>query len=259
MKRVLLPIAALAALLGAWEILAQTGVLADLLGVREQVSDALVPAPSDVATSLWEDRETLADNGLVSLIEVLAGFGIAVALGVAFAVALHLSDNLRHAFYPLLVASQTIPVVALAPVLVIWLGFGAGPTLAVVAFWGFFPVTVNTIDGLRSVDPAAIRMMRTLDADRRAVLTRLEAPAALPKFFTGAKIAAIVAVIGVTFGELVGANEGLGRLIATAQTSLDTAQVFAAVIWLSAFALLLFGLLELLERRFAPWGETGGL
>jgi putative hydroxymethylpyrimidine transport system permease protein len=254
MRRILLPVGAFVAILGIWELLAQTGVLADVLGVREQVSDALVPAPSDVVVSLWEDRSTLAENGIVSLGAILAGFGIAVVLGVAFAVVLHLSDTLRDAFYPLLVASQTIPIVALAPVLVIWLGFGVGPSLAVVAFWGFFPITVNTIDGLRSVDPAAIRMMRTLDAGRGALLKRLEFPAALPKFFTGAKIAAIVAVVGVTFGELVGSNEGLGRLISTAQTNLDTAQVFAAVVWLSAFALSLFGLLEYLERKLAPWG-----
>ena len=96
---------------------------------------------------------------------------------------MHLSDTLRRAFYPLLVASQTIPIVAIAPVLVIWLGFGIGPTLAVIVLICFFPVTVNTLDGLRSVDPDAIRMMRTLDAGRGVILRRLELPAALPQFF----------------------------------------------------------------------------
>ncbi len=127
MKRVLLPTAVIVALLGIWELLAQTGALADLLGIRESVSDVIVPAPSDVATSLWEDRELLADNGWVTFKEVVLGLAIAVVVGVGFAVALHLNDTLRRAFYPLIVASQTIPIVAIAPVLVLWLGYGIGP------------------------------------------------------------------------------------------------------------------------------------
>ena len=137
-----------------------------MLGINEAASDLLVPAPTQVAESLWDDRDLLAEHGWVTLKELLAGVALAVALGAAFAVAMHLSDTLRRAFYPLLVASQTIPIVAIAPVLVIWLGFGIGPTLAVIVLICFFPVTVNTLDGLRSVDPDAIRMMRTLDAGR---------------------------------------------------------------------------------------------
>ena len=186
MKRILLPVAVIVALLGLWELLAQTGVLADLLGIRESVSDVIVPAPSDVATSLWEDRELLADNGWVTFKEVVLGLALAVVVGVGFAVALHLSDTLRRAFYPLIVASQTIPIVAIAPVLVLWLGYGIGPKLFVVALICFFPITVSTLDGLRAVDPAAIRMMRTLHANRATVLRRLELPSALPQFFSGA-------------------------------------------------------------------------
>lgn len=253
MRRVLLPALVVLAFLALWELLARTGALAGLLGIQESVSDLLVPAPSGVAEALWNDRELLVDNGWVTLVEVLAGFALSVVLGVLFAVALHLFATLRHAFYPLLVASQTIPIVALAPILVIWLGFGIGPKIAIIAFWGFFPVTVNTLDGLRSVEPAALRMMRTLDGSRGTILRRLELPAALPKLFTGAKIAAVVAVIGVSFAELVGADQGLGHLITQAQANLLTARVFAAVAMLSAIALALFGLLALLERRFAWW------
>lgn len=254
MRRFILPAAVVLALLGLWEVLARTGALADLLDIKESVASLLVPAPSDVGESLWLDRELLAENGWVTLQEVLLGFALAVVLGVAFAVALHLSPTLRRAFYPLLVASQTIPVVAIAPILVIWLGFGIGPKLAIIALICFFPITVNTLDGLRSVDPAAIRMMRTLDAGRAQVLSRLELPAALPQFFSGAKIAVAVAVIGAVFGELVGADEGLGHLITQAQANLLTARVFAAVVVLSAFAIALFGALSYLERRLAPWG-----
>ena len=257
MRRVLLPVGLIVALLGLWELLARTGLLADLFGINEAASDLLVPAPTQIAEALWEDRDLLADNGWVTLKEVLAGFAVSVLLGVAFAVAMHLSDTVRRAFYPLLVASQTIPIVAIAPVLVIWLGFGIGPKLAVIALICFFPITVNTFDGLRSVDPAAIRMMRTLDADRRAILRRLELPAALPYFFSGAKVAIAVAVIGAVFGEFVVANEGLGDVIRQAQAQLLTARVFAAVVVLSAFAIGLFGLLSLLERRYAWWGARG--
>jgi ABC-type nitrate/sulfonate/bicarbonate transport system permease component len=255
MKRVLLPVAVVVALLALWELLAQTGALADLLGIRESVSDVIVPAPSDVAASLWEDRGLLAENGWVTLGEVVLGFAIAVVVGVGFAIALHLSDTLRRAFYPLIVASQTIPIVAIAPVLVLWLGYGIGPKLFVVALICFFPITVATLDGLRAVDPAAIRMMRTLHASRATVLRRLELPSALPRFFSGARVAVAIAAIGAVLGELVGADSGLGHLITQAQGSLLTARVFAAVVVLSAIAISLFALVSLCERALAPWGR----
>ena len=257
MRRVLLPVGLILALLGVWELLAQTGLLADLLGINEAASDLLVPAPTQVAEALWEDRDLLAENGWVTLRVLLAGVALSLTLGAGFAVAMHLSDTLRWAFYPLLVASQTIPIVAIAPVLVIWLGFGIGPTLAVIVLICFFPVTVNTFDGLRSVDVAATRMMRTLDANRAGILRRLELPAALPQFFSGAKVAVAIAAIGAVFGEYVSANEGLGVVIKQAQAQLLTARVFAAVVVLSAFAIGLFGLLSLLERRYAWWGARG--
>jgi putative hydroxymethylpyrimidine transport system permease protein len=256
-KRFLLPLVVILALLGLWELLARTGSLADLFGINEAASDLLVPAPTQVAEALWEDRDLLVDNGWATLKVLLAGVGLSLVLGAGFAVAMHLSDTLRRAFYPLLVASQTIPIVAIAPVLLIWLGFGIGPTLAVIVLICFFPVTVSTLDGLRSVEPQAIRMMRTLDAGRSAILRRLELPAALPQLFSGAKIAVAVAAIGAVFGEYVSADEGLGVVIKQAQAQLLTARVFAAVVVLSAFALALFGLLALLERRYAWWGVRG--
>ena len=141
---------------------------------------------------------------------MLGGLVIAFALGAGFAIVLHLSETLRRAFYPILVASQTIPIVAIAAVLVIWLGFGIGPKLAVVALICFFPITVNMLDGLRSVDPSAVRMMRTLDGSRTAILRRLELPASLPQFFSGAKIAVAIAPIGAVLGEFVGAERRPG-------------------------------------------------
>lgn len=246
------PLIVVIALLGLWELAAQWDWIANALNIKP----FLIPAPSDIAQSLVDDRSLLASDAWVTAQEVILGFALAALLGFAFAVVMHVSDLLRRAFYPLLVASQTVPVVAIAPVLVVWLGFGIGPKLAIVALVCFFPITVNTLDGLRSVDPEMTRMMRSLDAGRAQTLRRVEVPSALPFLLSGAKVAAVVAVIGAVFGEWSGSDQGLGHLILVAQGQLQTARVFAAVVVLSALALLLFGALALLERRVAWWGRT---
>jgi NitT/TauT family transport system permease protein/putative hydroxymethylpyrimidine transport system permease protein len=249
MRRWGLPVLLLAALVGAWQVAATTGAIADAL----RLEDFLVPAPSEIASSLWENRALLADNAWVTLKEVLLGFGCALVAGLSFAVALHLSETLRRAAYPLLVASQTIPIVVIAPILVVWFGYGIGPKLGIVALICFFPITVNTLDGLRSVDPDAIKMMRTLDASRRQTFRRVEAPTALPYAFSGAKIAVAVAVIGAVFGEWAGSSSGLGHLMLQDNAQLETARLFASVVVLSAMAIALFGLLALAERRIVTW------
>jgi ABC-type nitrate/sulfonate/bicarbonate transport system permease component len=250
MRRWLPPIVIVAVLLGLWQLAASLDVVANALNIEP----FLVPSPSEIAQSLWTDRSLLLDNGWVTLQEVLAGFALSVAAGVGFAVVLHLSPTLRRAFYPLLVASQTVPIVVVAPILVVWLGFGIGPKLAIIALICFFPITVNTLDGLRSVDPDLTKMMRTLDASRWQTFRRVEAPTALPYFFSGAKIAVAIAVIGAVFGEWAGSSSGLGHLIQQASAQLQTARTFAAVVVLSALAIVLFGLLAVIERRVAWWG-----
>jgi NitT/TauT family transport system permease protein/putative hydroxymethylpyrimidine transport system permease protein len=247
--RWLLPAAIVLALLGAWELAARWDLIADALSIEP----FLVPAPSEIAQALWEDRGLLADNGWVTLQEVLLGFACALAAGLGFAVLLHLSPTLRRAFYPLLVASQTVPIIVVAPILVVWFGFGIGPKLAIIALICFFPITVNTLDGLRSVDPDAVKMMRTLDAGRWQILRRVEGPSALPYAFSGAKIAVAVAVIGAVFGEWAGATEGLGVVMNTANANLLVARMFAAVVVLAAMAIALFGALALLERKVVHW------
>lgn len=249
MKRWLLPALLIAALIAAWQIAASSGTLADLLSLE----DFLVPSPAEIAEALWQSRSLLAENAWVTLQEVLLGFGCALLAGIGFAVAMHLSETLRLAFQPLIVASQTIPIVVIAPILVVWFGFGIGPTLAIIALICFFPITVNTLDGLRSVDPEATKMMRTLDASRGQILRRVEAPSALPYFFSGAKIAVAVAVIGAVFGELAAPDSGLGALIFRDMNQLETARAFAAVAVLSAMAIVLFAILALAERRIVTW------
>jgi putative hydroxymethylpyrimidine transport system permease protein len=243
------PLAVILLLLGAWELAARWDLIANALNIQ----DFLVPAPSDVATSLWEDRSLLADDTWVTLREVLLGFLCALAAGLGFALLLHLSETLRRAFYPLLVASQTIPPVAIAPILVVWFGFGIGPKVLLIALVCFFPVTVNTLDGLRAVDPQLITMMRTLGAGRAQILTRVELPSALPFFFSGTRIAIAVAVIGAVFAEWAGASSGLGHQILIASSELLTARMFAAITLLSVMAIVLFALVSLIEKRVVTW------
>jgi putative hydroxymethylpyrimidine transport system permease protein len=247
------PLLILAALVGLWQLLASTGALADVLGLEP----FLVPAPSEIASTLVDDRALLADNALVTLEEVLAGFALSVVIGLAMAVAMHLFPLVRRCFYPLVVASQTIPVIVIAPILVAWFGFGIGPKVAVIALICFFPIVVNTLDGLRSATPEHLKLMRSLGAGRLRTLLTVEAPGALPYVLSGAKIAVAVAVIGAVFGEWAGATEGLGHLMLVDNAQLEVARLFAAVVVLSAMALVLFGLLALLERRLTTFSRPG--
>ncbi|HKJ37117.1 MAG TPA: ABC transporter permease [Solirubrobacterales bacterium] len=250
-SRLILPALLLVALLALWELAARSEALSDLLGIEP----FLVPAPSDVAESLWQDRALLAENAWVTFREVLGGFAVALALGVGFAVVLHLSEILRRAFYPLVVASQTIPIIVVAPIFVVWFGFGIGPKIAVIALICFFPITVNTLDGLGTVDPEKRKLMRTLGAGRLQTLARLELPSALPHMLSGAKIAIAVAVIGAVFGEWAGSDAGLSHQMLLDNAQLEIPRLFAAMTVLSVMAIALFGLVALVERRFAWWGD----
>jgi putative hydroxymethylpyrimidine transport system permease protein len=249
MRRWLLPPLLLAALIGAWQLAASSGFLAEVLGLESY----LVPSPAEVAEALWQNRSLLAENAWVTLREILLGLACALVAGVAFAVAMHLSGVVRDASYPLIVASQTIPIVVIAPILLVWLGFGIGPKIVVVALICFFPITVNVLAGLGAAGPEAIKLMRSLDASRRQLFWRVETPTALPSFFTGAKIAVVLAPIGAVFGEWVGGSSGLGHLILTDNAQLEVAREFAAVAVLSAMALILIGSLALAERRVVTW------
>jgi putative hydroxymethylpyrimidine transport system permease protein len=233
--------------LGAWE-----------LAIRAlRVPTYLLPAPSAVAAELLADRRLLLDGAWVTLREMLGGLALAVAAGCALALVLHLSGTLRRALYPILIGSQTVPIVVLAPVLVVLLGFDLAPKLAIVALVCFFPVVVNGVDGLRSVDPDLVRMMRTLDASRWAILKRVELPSALPPLFSGLRVAATYAAIGAVFGEWSGSSAGLGYVMLQATPNLDTPRILAAVVILTLLSLALFALVSLLERALVPWADPG--
>jgi putative hydroxymethylpyrimidine transport system permease protein len=206
-----------------------------------------------VGATLQSDAALLGAAAVVTMREVVLGYLLAVVLGLALALILHLSTTLRRAFLPILVVSQTIPTVVLAPILAITLGYGIEPKLAIVAVVCFFPIVVNAVDGLRATDPELISMMRTLDASRRAILLRVEFPGALPQIFSGARVAATYAAVGAVFGEWAGSSSGLGFVILQAQPSLQTARIFAAVVILSLIALALYALVSVAEHLLVPW------
>ncbi len=236
----------LVVLLGAWEL------YVDLGGANALI----LPAPHAVASALYRDRALLWSNFLTTAAEILLGIALAAVAGLAFAVALHFSRRtLRPAVYPLLIASQTIPIALLAPVLVLWLGFGLAPKLVVIALVSFFSIVVTTLAGLGSVDPDLLKLMRTLDASRAQSFRYVELPAALPGLFTGTRIAVVVAVIAAVLAEQAGSSSGLGYVFQQALAQLLTARMYAAVAILSLFAVALFALLTLAERLALPWAH----
>ena len=243
-RRYLPPILLLAALIGAWEL------YVDLKG---QSFSLILPAPHQVADSLYTDRSLLWRSFGVTAEEVLLGILLACVAGLVLAIAIHFSHAFRRAAYPLVIASQAVPVVILAPVLAFWLGFGILAKLAVVALVSFFSIVVTTLAGLRSVDPDLLKLMRTFDSPRLRTFWHVELPSALPGVFTGAKIAVAVSVIGAVFAEWNGSNSGLGYLILVSIPQLLSARAMAAVLILSVFAIALFGLLALAERVALPW------
>jgi putative hydroxymethylpyrimidine transport system permease protein len=219
------------------------------------VDNLTLASPAETWRALRTDHALLISNMWVTLEEVALGLGIAIVAGVGSAVTMHLYRPLRDAAYPLLVASQAIPIVVLAPLFVLAFDYGIGPKLAIVALICFFPLTVNVLDGLRSVDPELLKLMRTLRASRLATLVKVELPAALPFLFSGLRIAASVSVIGAVFGEWAGADRGLGRLVLIGNNQLQTPRVYAGVVILTLMALALFVLVTLAERVAVPWNR----
>jgi ABC-type nitrate/sulfonate/bicarbonate transport system permease component len=239
-----LPALLLVALLGAWELYADFG----------GVDPVILAAPHQVAKAIYIDRGLLWSNFLVTAQEVLFGVLVAAVVGLVLAIGIHLSSALRTATYPLVVSSQTIPIPMIAPLLMLWFGFGIFPKVIVVALISFFSIVVATLDALAAVDPDLIKLMRTFDAPRWRTFREVELPAALPGVFTGAKIAVAVAVIAAVIGEMMGgSNAGLGYLFIQATPQLLTPRAYATVVILSLFAIALFSLMTLAERLALPW------
>ena len=222
------------------------------------VSDIVLPSPVQVADELVSNPGLLWDNFEATAVVVAGGILVALVAGGGLAVGLHLSERARKALYPVLVASQAVPIAVLAPLLVVWLGFTILPKLVIVGIVCFFPVVVTTLDALRRSDADQLKLLRSLDATGWQVLRWVELPAALPAALSGAKVAVAVAVIGAVLAEDAGAEKGLGHMITQANAQYDVALSFAAVAVLAAFALALFATLQTAERRIAPWAHRSG-
>ena len=217
------------------------------------VHEGILPSPVEVARALVRDRSLLVSAAGTTLSEVLLGYAIAIVVGVGLAVVVSSSRLAERAIYPWLVGSQMIPIPVLAPVVVLWTGFDIRPKLIIVALVTFFPIAVNTIDGLRATDPELVGLLRTLGAGRRQVLRIARVPNALPYLFSGLRVSAAFAVIGAVFAEWVGSTSGLGVLILDYSNQTETADVFAAVVVLAVIGVALFAAVGIVERLAVPW------
>ncbi|MGI8729530.1 MAG: ABC transporter permease [Solirubrobacteraceae bacterium] len=233
------------ALLGGWEAYVGLGGIDELL----------LPAPSAIAAALIDDRALLWSNFTVTAREIGLGIAAALVLGLAGAVAIHLSKPVRRALYPLLVTSQTVPIPVIAPLLVVWFGYDVAPKIAIVALVCFFPIVVPTLDALDRGDDQRRKLMRSFGASRWQTLRFVDAPAALPGLLTGAKLSLAFAGVAAILAEWAGSDSGLGHLVLQALPQFETARAYAAVLILAGFSVALFGALTLAERRLLPWAK----
>lgn len=213
----------------------------------------MLPAPSDIARSFRNDWSMLMMHTRVTLTEVLIGFGIAVAAGLLTGVAIDSSRIIERALYPLLIASQTIPMVVLAPLFLIWFGYGLMPKVLITALVAYFPLAVNTVDGLKSTDRELLKLMVSMGAKPWQIFRLAKVPSALPLIFSGARISVAFSVIGAVFGEFVGARAGLGYLMDRSAPQFETPRVFACIVILAVMGVSLFLLVSLVERLVLPW------
>ncbi len=243
MRERLPPLALIVGILVAWEAYVR------LAGIEPVV----LPGPLRIAEALWTFRDDALRHTIPTLMETLLGYSLAVVLAVSAAAAMDRAARVRRAVEPLLVTSQTIPVVALAPLFLLWFGFGLAPKVLIVVLVTFFPIVVALLDGFRSAPSDAEDLMRSFGASDGEVFRKLRWPAALPAFFTGLRISVVYAVIGAVFGEYVGAREGLGIWMQLSQNAFRTDLVFAAVVVTSALSLALYGIVGVLRRLVIPW------
>lgn len=233
----------LLSVLAVWEI-----------GVRlTRVSDNILPAPSLIITFSAPYWQILLSHAFQTMLEAMLGLLAAIFLGVITAILLDASALVRKAIYPLLVSSQTIPIVALSPLLLIWIGYGLLPKVIIVTLYCFFPITIAMAGGLAAVDSQQINLFRSMRASNLQILKMVKIPSAMPSFFSGLKIAVAYSMIGAIVGEYVGAYKGLGIFIQTSANAHAIPLVFAAIFITAIFSLLLFGLVGLIERKMLPW------
>lgn len=247
LKDLLAPLALVLLLLTAWQWVAGSVGLTFVL-----------PSPTQVMAKLWELREVLFTVHLpATLLVVFTGLFISILLGVGLAVWMRASKIAEKTFYPLMISSQTIPIIALAPIFVLWFGYSIWSQVAVTILITFFPIAVNTFDGLRSSSREYSELLLTMGANRKDLFFKLYLPSALPHFYSGLKVAVTLSVIGAAIGEWLGAQAGLGYFSRRMMTQFDGAGVFAPIVLLSLIGIGLFMITVMLEKITLRWRKTG--
>jgi len=218
-----------------------------------KISSFVLPAPSAIFVALVENRVPLAVAAQATAVEVLFGFVLAAVVGIATALVIVRFERFGKALYPLIVLFQTVPKVALAPLLILWFGYDLTPKVALIVIIAFFPVAIDMLAGLQSVEPSFVALMQSVGAGRSEILLRVRIPHSLPHLIAGLKVAITFSVIGAIVGEFAGASAGLGYVIQIASTQLDTPQVFAALVVVSVLGLAFYYAVEFSERLLVPW------
>ncbi len=225
----------------------------ELIVFLRDIPRYILPAPSRIMVTLFVERIQLLHHSFVTFQEMLFGFLLALCFGIPLAILMFEFPILERAFYPYVIGSQTVPVFAIAPLLVVWFGFGIASKVIMAAIIVFFAIVLSTLDGLKSTDPDIISLFQIHRATRWQILWKVRIPAALPFIFSGAKIGISISTIGAIIGELVGATAGLGYLMLYANSQLQVSLVFAAILCLTALGLGLFAFMTLLEKLAMPW------
>lgn len=215
----------------------------------------IVPTPQDVLDALKDQRSFLPRQFWVTLLETLQGYGLAIGVGVPLAIAIAYSKIFERTIYPILLAVNAIPKIALAPILIIWMGLGQGPKVVMVFLVCFFPIVLSTATGLASTPPELKELIRSLSASPLQEFVKVRLPAALPHVFVGLKVAISLAVIGAVIGEFVGASEGLGYVIVASGNNANTALAFGAMALLSVMSIALFYAIVIVEHLMIPWAK----
>jgi NitT/TauT family transport system permease protein len=237
------PLSMLVAAIGLWEIVVRVG----------GIPSYLLPAPTAIAQAFVNDWHVIYLNVGPTLISILGGFFLAVIIGVPLATLIVFSRLAERVLYPPMVASQAIPKVAVAPLFIVWMGYGITPKIWIAFLIAFFPVVIDTVIGLRSVQPEMLQLGRSMGGGNLRVFLKLRLPNALPNLFGGFKVAITLAVVGAITGEFVGAQAGLGYLLTSASGQMDTPLVFAVLVTISVIATILFMIIEAIEKVVIPW------
>jgi NitT/TauT family transport system permease protein len=213
----------------------------------------VLPAPTAIITSLVANKGALAQAAQATALEILFGFVLSAVVGIAVALMIVRFDRFGRALYPLIVLFQNVPKVALAPIFILWFGYDLAPKILLIVVIAFFPVTIDMLAGLQSVEPSFVSLMRSVGASRTKIMMRVRIPHSLPHLMAGLKVAITFSVIGAIVGEFAGANSGLGYMIQFASTQLDTPLIFAALIVVSVLGLAFYYVVEFAESILVPW------